>query len=279
MAISKEIRHPGPKANVRRHFVPVYVKRCAMKFSKGATLLQAVADFMESAGFDSAILLLNGIAIGPFSYVIPATDSPDGRRTAWYSETRSQDQACLEYAVASVGRRDGAWFMHCHAVWDSETAYQKAGHLLPDQVTIADTAEAVCLGCLGGAFEVLADEETGFSLFRPMAVGPARSDANGVLVALAPFEDVGQAADDAAASFNLGDVRLYGLGSLIGAPFKDAPPMESTISEVLLLDGATSQSMPFHCVDPENTMFRGTLESGQAKTCVTFEMVIAKASL
>lgn len=279
MAVAKEIRHPGPKANVRRHFVPVHIERCSLNLVKGAILLDAVSDFMESSGLDSAILLLNGVAIGPFNYVIPAIDSPDGRRTAWYSETRTQDHAYLECAVASVGRRDGAWFMHCHAVWDSETADQRAGHLLPDQVTITDDAEVICLGCRGGAFNVLADEETEFSLFRPVAVGPEREDINGLLVALAPFEDVGQAALDAAASFNLGDVRLYGLGSLIGAHFKDAPPMESTISEVLLLGEATPQSMPFHCVDPENTMFRGTLEGGQARTCVTFEMVIAKASL
>lgn len=279
MAFATEIRHPGPKAGLRRHVVPVHLERSSLRLARGQDLLAAIAGAMDEAGFDSAMVILDGLVMGPYSYVIPDWNSPDGRRAAWYSETRTGEHAVIEQAAATIGRRDGAWFFHCHAVWDSNTDAQKAGHLLPDHVTIAEDAEIVCLGARGGKFEVAADEETGFSLFRPFPVGAPRDDVNGALVGLAPFEDVGEAAREAADRLKLEDARIYGIGSLITAPFEDGTPMDSLISEVVLLQGATPEVMPFHCVDAEAGNFRGTLRPGQTEVCVTFEMVVADGSV
>lgn len=279
MAFATEIRHPGSRARLRRHVVPVHLERCTFRLAAGQNLLAAIAKAMDEAGFDSAMVILDGLVMGPYSYVIPDWNSPDGRRAAWYSEARSGDRAIIEQASATIGRRDGAWFFHCHAVWDSETAKQKAGHLLPDQVTIAEDATITCIGARGGRFEVAADEETGFSLFRPFPVGTPREDANGALVGLAPFEDVGEAAEETAARLKLNDARIYGIGSLITAPFEDGRPMDSLISEVVLLDNATPARMPFHCVDADGGNFRGTLRPGQTEVCVTFEMVVADGAV
>jgi predicted DNA-binding protein with PD1-like motif len=279
MAYATEIRHPGQRATMRRHIVPVHLERRSFRFRKGEELLAAIARTMDEAGFDSAMILLDGLVMGPYDYVIPDWNSPDGRRAAWYSETRSGELGRIEQACATVGRRDGSWFFHCHAVWDSATPHQKAGHLLPGQVTIAEDAEVVCIGVRGGKFEVSSDEETGFSLFRPFAVGAVRDDVNGALVGLAPFEDVGEAALATAAQLKLREVRILGIGSLITAPFEDGEPMASLISEVVLLEGATPSIMSYHCVDAEAGNFRGTLRPGQAEVCVTFEMVVADGSV
>lgn len=279
MAVATEIRHPGKRSQMRRHIVPVKLKREAIRLAGGRDLLEALGKAMDAGGYDSAIVLLDCLAIGPFQYVIPDWNSPDGRRAAWYSETRSGERAVIEQAAATVGRRSGAWFFHCHAVWDSETPQQKAGHLLPGQVTIAEDAIVTCLAVTGGRFDVTDDEETGFSLFRPFATGAPPPDANAALIGLAPFEDVGEAASDVAAGLGLADPRIYGIGSLIGAPFEDGEPMASLISEVVLLDGARPQAMRFHCVDADAGNFRGTLRPGQAEVCVTFEMIVADGTV
>lgn len=273
------INHPGPRLANRRHVVPVHVKRRHVTLPGGTTLMQAVSQAMDESGFDSAMIVLDGLRIGPYNYVMPAVKSPDGRRAAWYSETHSGDIARLEAAVATVGRRDGAWFLHCHAVWDSETDTQKAGHLLPDQVIIAEDAEIVCLGCIGGRFDVTLDPETEFPLFRPFAEGRPAEKINGAIICLSPFEDVGETAVDTAEALALDDARLFGIGSLIGADFEDATPMESSISEVLLLPGARPDYLPTHCVDPDAAMFRGTLRPGQTRVCVTFEMMVVDGAV
>lgn len=279
MAVATEIRHPGQKSPVRRHVVPVLLQRRTVRLAAGGELLEALGEAVDAAGFDSAIVLLEGLIMGPYHYVIPDWNSPDGRRAAWYSETRRGERALIEQAAATVGRKNGAWFFHCHAVWDSQTPDQKAGHLLPGQVTIAEDATVTLLGVNGGRFEVADDEETGFSLFRPFATGSITGKANAALIGLAPFEDVGDAAHDVATDLGLADPRIYGIGSLIGAPFEDGAPMASLISEVVLLDGARPQAMRFHCVDADAGNFRGTLRPGQAEVCVTFEMIVADGSV
>ncbi|ASM70980.1 hypothetical protein SULPSESMR1_00141 [Pseudosulfitobacter pseudonitzschiae] len=74
---------------------------------------------------------------------------------------------------------------------------------------------------------------------------------------------------------------VHGIGSLIGAGFRDAPPMAAPLSEVLLLDGCTvcdgsCVQLPLACVDPEGTIFSGDLNRGEGPVCVTFELLVIK---
>lgn len=272
------IRHPGPPAAERRRIVPGHARRVELVLPEGAVLMAAVAEAIEGLGCDSAVLVLDGLEIGPYDYVMPVTGSPDGRRAAWYSATHSGDRATLEHATATVGRRDGAWWLHCHAVWDSETGRQKAGHLLPDQITIARTARVTGFAFRGGRFEVTPCEETLFPLFRPVPTDAPEAAVNAAILTLGPFEDLAAATARAAGDLGLGaSARLYGIGSLIGADFADAPAMESPVSEVVLLPGAAPGRLPAHCVDPEGRMFRGEILPGHAPVCITFEALIVAA--
>lgn len=269
-----QIRHPGPPAAERRRVVPGRVRAVEVALPAGAVLMEAVAAAMDAIGCESAMLLLDGLVIGPYAYVMPAKDSPDGKRAAWYSRTHSGDRAVLERATATVGRRDGAWWLHCHALWDADTAAPRAGHLLPDQVTIAADCVATAMAFDGGRFEVTPCDETLFSLFRPVATTAPAGAANAAIVTFGPHEDAVEATRAVAAGLGFAASQLYGVGSLIGADFADEVSMEAPASEILLLPGAEPERMRTLCVDPAGRIFRGTLLPGRAPVCVTFEMMI-----
>ncbi|MBP7002639.1 DUF296 domain-containing protein [Amaricoccus sp.] len=268
------IRHPGPPAAERRRVVPGRARRAEVALPAGAVLMDAVAAAMDALGCDTAMLLLDGLQIGPYAYVMPRYGSPDGVRAAWYSETRTGARATLEHATATVGRRDGSWWLHCHAVWDADTPDPKSGHLLPDQVTIAADATVTAVAFDGGRFEVTPCDETLFPLFRPLPTQAPDGPANAAIVTFGPHEDAVAATRAVAAGLGFAAPALYGIGSLIGADFADAPSMEAPASEILLLPDATPERLRVHCVDPEGAMFRGTLLPGRAPVCVTFEMMI-----
>ena len=97
--------------------------------------MAAVTAAMNGAGCDCAVIRLDGLCMGPYSYVMP-DQSPDDEHVAWYSPTHSGKLATLDQATAVIGRRDGDWFLHCHAIWEDRDTGRHAGHLIPDQVMI-----------------------------------------------------------------------------------------------------------------------------------------------
>lgn len=278
MSRSHLIRHPGPPTTPRRHVVRGVAREVSAELPAGAILMDAVAAAMEEIGADCAVLRLDGLEMGPYDYVMPAA-SPDEEHAAWYSAVHSGAAARLDCATAMVGRRDGDWFLHCHALWDVDAPQPKAGHLLPDRVTLAAPARISGLAFDGGYFDVTPDAETNFSFFRPRRTGPPE-ETNAAIVTLAPHEDLSTAIGELSRELGLAAPTLLGIGSLIGADFTDAPSMPSPISEVLLLEGAGVGSdgrpdLPMLCVDPQGNLFRGHIAPGGAPVCVTFELILA----
>ncbi|UOM35406.1 hypothetical protein [Acuticoccus sp. I52.16.1] len=268
------ITHPGPRAAVRRHVVPGIARRETVRLAAGRVLMDAVADEMDRLGCDSAVLLLDGLRLGPYDYVMPRFGSPDGIRVAWYSDTHSGNATTLAHAVASVGRRDGAWFLHCHALWDVDTPAPKSGHLLPDQVTIGRDCDVTALAFTGGVFDFTPDDETRFSFFRAKPTTPPAGTPNAMIATLAPFEDLVTVMPELAAPYGGDAARLYGLGSVIGADFSEGPSMESLASEVLTLPDASPRNVTLHCVDPDGNLFRGALLLGAGPVLITFELML-----
>jgi len=271
------IRHPGPPTTPRRHVVPGAAAPFEFVLGDGEIFLAAVAAAMEAAGCDSAVIRLDGLVIGPYNYVMPDR-SPDDQHAAWYSKTHSGKKAVLDRGTAIVGRRDGAWFLHCHAIWDDEERGRCAGHLLPDQVTIAASYSGTGYAFTGGCFDVTADAETNFSFFRPKKLAET-GKVNAAIVSLAPHEDLSTSVSELTEDLGLGNTDIMGIGSLIGADFTGAPSMDSPISEVLLLGGARRNSgdtphLPTFCVDPEGNFFEGDIVPGGAPVCVTFELIL-----
>ncbi|MCF3934905.1 hypothetical protein L1787_15990 [Acuticoccus sp. M5D2P5] len=274
MSRTDAIRHPGPRGIARQHVVPGTVRRVALRLAGGRTLMDAVAEAVAGEGGDSAMLVLDGLEIGPFQFVMPRGGSPDGIRVAWYSDTHGGAFAALEHAVATVGRKNGAWFLHCHAVWNDD-GVQRAGHLLPGDVTIARDMAVTGYIFTGGRFDVMDDAETAFSIFRACPIPTETGEPNAAIMTLTPFEELTAALPALSIDlFGRPDAAVFGIGSLIGADFTDAATMESLFSEVLTLPGARADRLPVHCVDPAGGQFRGTLRPGGAPVLITFELLL-----
>ncbi|MFW2543903.1 DUF296 domain-containing protein [Primorskyibacter sp. 2E107] len=270
------LRHLGPPAEVGFRAVHGHARSMPVSLPAGQTLMEAVADVMDRAGCDSAALTVDGMAMGPFAYVMPDT-CDDGVHAAWYSETREGSQARIRFGTAIVGRRDGAWWLHCHAVWEEAGAIF-CGHLLPDRMIVVEDSTVMLHTFDGGRFEVALDEETRFPIFHPVGSGKG-GQGNALLAKVNPHHDVHGAITAMIEEAGFENTRILGIGSLIGARFAEGGDMASPISEVLVLPGAHWNGrlhLPMHCVDPEGRQFDGVLQPGGGPVCVTFELMIVE---
>jgi len=270
------IRHPGPEAEARMLFARGDASRQTVTMKAGQILLNAVARLMEAAECDSGVIILDNVDIGPFDYVMPSY-STDNVHAAWYSQTHSCKAARLHNATAIVGRRDGEWWLHCHALWNAEHDADNTvgmGHLLPDRVTLANDASVTLYAFNGGRFDVALDPETAFPIFH---VHGDRSHGNALIAKINPHEDINTAIEALINEAGFKQASIFGIGSLIGARFEEGAAMECPISEVLVSPGAIwngSLRLPMHCVDTDNNLFHGALVQGTAPVLVTFELMI-----
>ncbi|MFK7858282.1 MAG: hypothetical protein AB8B64_05670 [Granulosicoccus sp.] len=266
------IRHPGPETVVRKVCAYGDVYRHSVRLSAGRNLMDSVAQLMNGKNCDCALIVLDEVDVGPFDYVIPSYAN-DEVHAAWYSETYVCQAAQLRNATAIVGRRDGAWWMHCHALWDTEHT-TGMGHLLPDKVTLVRDATVTLYAFTGGGFDVALDVETAFPIFH---VHGQRKHGTAFIARINPHEDIHTALVDLINEAGFAKACVFGIGSLIGAQFETGEPMKCPISEVLISPGAQwngSLTLPVHCVDTVNTLFHGTIVRGAAPVLVTFELMV-----
>ncbi|MFK7997109.1 MAG: hypothetical protein AB8B87_23445 [Granulosicoccus sp.] len=266
------ISHPGPRSECGVVCAQGKISLHTVHIKAGDILLNAVSGFMDVLGCDSGVLVLDKIDIGPFDYVIPS-HSTDEMHVAWYSETHACPSARIQSATAIVGKRDGAWWIHCHALWDSGGELGM-GHLLPDKVIVNEDVSVTLRAFTGGSFNVSLNPETAFEIFH---VNGGNTDGNALIAKINPHQDLYSATEELLLQVGFEQAIVFGIGSLIGAHFKSGDPMKSPISEVLILDGASwdgSLSLPVHCVDTDNRLFHGHLLKGCAPVLVTFEIMI-----
>lgn len=271
------IRHPGPETDLRMVSAMGEVSRHSVRINAGQILLSAVAQLMDNAGCNSGLIVLDGVNIGPFDYVMPSY-SNDNLHAAWYSETHSCKAARLNNATAIVGQRDGAWWIHCHAFWDTDKGVGM-GHLLPDKVTVAVDATVTLYAFEGGSFDVALDPETAFPIFH--VNGEERGHGNAFIAKINPHMDIYTAIHKLITEAGFAHASIFGIGSLVGARFEEGRPMECPISEVLVSPGASwdgSLKLPLHCVDTENEFFYGNVMKGEAPVLVTFELMVVETT-
>lgn len=269
------VTHPGPEQAARHALARCHARRATLHLPAGLTLLDAAAQAVEAEGADGACALLDGVRLDRMRYVMP--DGPaDDQHAAWYSDTHEATAITLDRATASVGVKDGAWFLHTHAMWHDGAAAM--GHLLNDQCTLAEACTIEAWLIFGARLEVAHDPETHFPLFRPEP-RTCFAEMNAALLTVRPHADLHATLESACAEAGLADADIYGLGSLIGAGFDAGPPMHSPLSEVLLHAGCTVRdgvctALPLACVDPAGNLFDGCLTRGQGPVLVTFEMLV-----
>ena len=276
------IRQPGPAAAERIVAVEARGAAFDLELPAGANLLEAVAAGFAARGFQSGVVELGPLALGPFAYVMPAL-SATGENAAFYSETfRPPGVTRLEAGALTLGRRDGAPFFHCHALWREADGKRSGGHILPEGTSIAEPAHARAFGLDGAIFEAAQDAETNFKLFGPVAA--PRSGAEAPLRAIAvrprPNQDFAGALGCLLRERGLRSARLRGgVGSTIGAAFTDGRVVESFATEVFVRSGRVFANpgesvLDVGLIDYTGAVAEGRLVPGANPVLMTFELVL-----
>lgn len=285
--IMRSIAHPGLPDTQRICATPVRIRSFDAFLSNGQTLLQAVTEVAEAFGAKSGAFRLNGGGFTSFGYVMPAlSKSPE--HAVYFSETfYVEGLVSLETASVTYGQRDGRPWLHCHAVWVEPSGRRHGGHLLPDQVVVAEPMQITGVALDGAAFTVCPDAETNFSLFLPVATPMSlSSDSNGrhaYALRVAPNEDLSTALEAFCQSHQIQHATIFGgVGSSVGAIFQDGRVVEPFVTELLIRSGhivRDDQGQPraeidISIVDYKGGLTEGRLAKGGNPILVTAELVL-----
>lgn len=283
-AEGRGIRQPGPALEPRIVAVPGRARAFGLTLKPGETLLEGVRRGFAAEGFASGALDVGGLALGPFAYVMPAL-STDGANAAFYSDIfRPQGVSRIEAGAMSFGRRDGAAFFHCHALWREADSRLTGGHVLPAETRVAERVTLNAIGIAGARFEADHDPETNFTLFGPVAsAGESASGAEAHLLRLRPNQDFTTAIEAFCKERGIASARIGGgVGSLIGARFVDAPPVDNFATEIFISGGSVAPgpageleaAIEIGLVDFTGAVARGRLERGRNPVLMTFELML-----
>jgi predicted DNA-binding protein with PD1-like motif len=300
----RNVQQPGPAPPSRAVAVPCGAVPVEAELPAGMKLLDALHELVAAHGADSASLSLAGGALGPFGYVMPAL-SPDASHAAWYSPPHHPTGVTRwEQGCVTVGWRDGQKFFHCHGIWREADDRRSGGHVLPEATAIAAPIRAAGVVIHGARFEAVDDPETGFRLFEPVAPGnslPPRGDraatrtdaasagqgrggaatndrlppgTNALALRLRPNQDITLALEGLASAAGYASARVAGgVGSIIGARFTDAPPIEPFATEIFLTGGAI-EALGCGLVDLSGALAEGRLVRADNPILMTLEVVL-----
>lgn len=271
----RRIRQPGPPSPRRQEVVTAAFSPVTVTLAAGP-LDQAVAAAME--GLDCAWLTLSDAPVDGLAYLYPAA-APDETHAAWYAGPERFGRGRIGRLGMTVGRHDGAWFIHGHGDWWAENGPRRAGHILADETVLERDVRAVGLGVVGGTFERGRDPETNFDLFRPAG----GQSGDGALVRLCPNQDLEGALDEVCNDLGWSSARIHGLGSVIGAVFEDGRQLTSYATEMLILDGmAHGDGRPRPGVEilitgtDGETVMEGRLKRGENPVLITAEICLER---
>src|SRR6266403_1421371 len=162
--LMRSIVQPGPPAPGRIQWVPARGRAFSFTLEAGLPLLEAARRGFAAEGFAGGTLNIKGGALGPFAFVMPAL-SKTGENAAFYSDTfRPAGATRLKMGAMTLGRRDGAAFFHCHALWTEAGGRAGGGHILPEETMVAKAFEVDAFGIDGAVFTAAPDPETNSKL-------------------------------------------------------------------------------------------------------------------
>jgi predicted DNA-binding protein with PD1-like motif len=281
----RRIAQPGPTPEDRIQWVEARGRHVAFTLVPGRRLLDAAREGFAIEGFAGGVLRLEGGALGPFAYVMPAL-SRDGRNAAFYSDTfRPSGRGLLHSGALTLGLRDGAPFFHCHAFWTEVDGTLRGGHLLPEDTVIAEPIPVSGIGLAGVTFAAEPDAETNFTLLKPVAQ-PTTASREGRLVfalRLCPNQDTATALETFCRERGISQAVLHGgVGSIIGARFTDGRRVVPFATEMALRAGVI-QPDPYGnpiadleavLVDLSGSVTEGNLVRGDNPILMTLEAVL-----
>jgi predicted DNA-binding protein with PD1-like motif len=280
----RRIEQPGTGTPERIQWAECHGLRFPMTLQAGLPLLEAVRRGFAAAGFTSGVAKLDGLALSPFAYVMPAlSQTPD--HAAFYSETfRPAGVVRVEVGAMTFGLRDGAPFFHAHALWVEGDGKRGGGHILPDETVVTEAITLPAVGLDSAAFIAEPDPETNFKLFGPKLAELLGATREGRFFALRvkPNVDFCGALERFCAERGIARATIHGgVGSTIEARFVDGGSVENFATEVAITsgrivdDGAGPQAeIDVALVDFTGAMASGRLKRGDNPVLMTFELVL-----
>ena len=235
---ARRIVHPGPAAANRIDSASGHLRETSFTPAPGATLVDAMAGPLAAAGMRGGAVDLAGLRLAPFEYVIPA-QSPDTDHVAFYSQTfRAPEGVLIESGTATFGRRDGAPFLHAHALWH-EGRTTAAGHILPLDTRVSGGGPIQAWGIAEAEMVATPDPETNFTLFSPVPLGAGTDLGNCVLGRLRPNEDLTLGIEELCRRHGATRATIRsGIGSTVGSVLEDASRVDTVPTEFFIRRGA-----------------------------------------
>lgn len=274
------LAQPGPALQPRVECLAARLTRLDFTLDPGLSLLEAVARPLQAAGFAAAAVEIEGGGFGPFAYVLPA-HAPDAAHAAWYSATHAPTGgARLERGNVTFGLREGAPWLHCHAIWQEE-AGRRAGHVLPEETIVAAPVAARAWGLSGAGFVVGPDAETNFSLFQPAPMPGPAGGSRALVLRVRPNEDLVAALEAACRDHGLARAVLRGgVGSLVSPRFAEGTGTDDIATELLVTGGgvtAAGGAVTVALADMRGRVHAGSVVRGANAVCITCELVLEEA--
>ena len=234
---ARRIVQPGPPAATRIESASGRLRDISFIAAPGLTLVEAMAGPLAAAGIRGGAVDLAGLRLAPFEYVIPA-QSPDADHVAYYSQThRAPDGVLVESGTATFGRRDGAPFLHAHALWHDgrDTA---AGHILPFDTRVAAACSVRAWGIAEAEMIATPDPETNFTLFAPAPLVAETDSDNCILGRLRPNEDLTLGIEALCRRHGATRATIHsGIGSTVGSLLEGGAQIDTVATEFFIRRG------------------------------------------
>ncbi len=267
------LAHKGPRGVQRVFWGAADLRPVAGTLRAGENICAGLGRIFAEAGCRGGVTSFDGVRCDPLIYVGPA-ESRDPDYAAYYSDQfRADSHQPIRGSSVTVGLRDGAPFFHCHGQW-LVGGQPVMGHLLPHDTVVAADCPITGLGAPDNAFVTRFDPETNFPLFHPEHEG---GQGNGVLIRLAPEEDVVSAIEAVAAAAGIGSGRIHGVGSICEPHFQGQGRIPTPITEVRIDAGHLREGraeIDVSHVDTGWITHRGRLVRGLNPVGVTFELLL-----
>ena len=279
----RDVTHPGPRSPERRRLVPTTAREARLTLRAGRPLDAAIAEAFAEHGADSGWLRLEGIAVAGLAYVLP-DHAPGTGQVAWYSDPLEFGAGMILRAGMIWGRRDGLGFGHCHGLWSAATDPDgmppRIGHLLAPDTTVAADVQVPALLFADARFDASPDPETGFTLFSPVATGPAPDDADAALLRICPDEDLALAVSAAVAHLGWAGAHAEGIGSINEVRLRDGRVLPSYATEFLISDataGPRDAKIALDVVGLGGATASGVVTQGDNPVLITAEIILTRA--
>ncbi|MDI4662904.1 DUF296 domain-containing protein [Xanthobacter autotrophicus] len=288
MGDKRRIAQPGPAPQERIESAVGRLQVLDFTLEPGLTLNAAITGPLIAAGMGAAQVEISGGAFGPFTYVMPAA-SPDTDHAAWYSAPFTPaGETRLERGNVTFGRKEGAPFIHCHAFWTEPDGSRHGGHVMPHDAVVTAPIRARAYGAAEVETTADFDPETNFPLFTPHArMAPAEGRPRIAFARIRPNVEIGTAVEALCRRHGFAGGRLRGgVGSLIGARFTDAAPVDDYATEVFVTSGlvapdasgAPEAQIDIALVGLTGVLAEGRLARGANPVLITFELAVEETS-